>query len=57
MLNADTIVSLDDITVTATKTERKVADVPASINIINQKDIENSVALNASELLKKILLV
>jgi iron complex outermembrane receptor protein len=52
MLNADTIVNLDDITVTATKTERKVTDVPASINIINQKDIENSVALSASELLK-----
>ena len=51
--NADSI-DLGDVSVTATKTERKVADVPASINIVTQKDIENSVASNANEILKNV---
>lgn len=51
--NADSI-DLGDVSVTATKTARKVADVPASINIVTQKDIENSVASNANEILKNV---
>ncbi|QHG90555.1 TonB-dependent receptor [Sulfurimonas sp. CVO] len=51
--NADSI-DLGDVSVTATKTERKVADVPASISIVTQKDIENSVASNANEILKNV---
>ncbi len=47
-------VDLGELSVTATKTERKVSDVPASINIVTQKDIENSVALSANELLKNV---
>jgi len=52
-VNADSI-DLGDVSVTATKTERKVSDVPASINIITEKDIENSVALSANEILKNV---
>ncbi|MDY0144237.1 MAG: TonB-dependent receptor plug domain-containing protein, partial [Bacteroidales bacterium] len=51
--NADSI-DLGDVSVTATKTERKVADVPASIEVITEKDIENSTSLNANELLKNV---
>jgi iron complex outermembrane receptor protein len=51
--NADSI-DLGDVSVTATKTERKVSDVPASINILTQKDIENSVALGVNEVLKNV---
>jgi len=52
-LHADSV-DLGDVSVTATKTQRKVSDVPASINIVTQKDIENSVALSANELLKNV---
>ena len=52
-LHADSV-DLGEVSVTATKTERKVSDVPASINIITQKDIENSVALSANEILKNV---
>lgn len=52
-LYAESVV-LGKLSVTATKTERKVADVPASINIVTQKDIENSVASNANEILKNV---
>jgi len=51
--NADST-DLGEVSVTATKTERKVSDVPASINIITEKDIENSVALSANEILKNV---
>ncbi|MGE4418235.1 MAG: TonB-dependent receptor plug domain-containing protein [Sulfurimonas sp.] len=51
--NADSI-DLGDVSVTATKTERKVADVPASIEVITEKDIKNSTSLNANELLKNV---
>ncbi len=47
-------VDLGDISITATKTKRKVSDVPASIEVITQKDIQNSVANSADELLKEV---
>ncbi|MDD2828112.1 MAG: TonB-dependent receptor [Sulfuricurvum sp.] len=51
---ASEAVNLGDVSVTATRTERKVIDVPASIEIITQKDIESSVARSADELLKEV---
>lgn len=47
-------VDLGDISVTATKTERKVTDVPASIEVITEKGLEKSIGLNANELLKNV---
>ncbi|MDD2949588.1 MAG: TonB-dependent receptor [Sulfuricurvum sp.] len=51
---ANEAVDLGDVSVTATRTERKVIDVPASIEVITQKDIKNSVAQSADELLKEV---
>lgn len=45
---------LGEISVTATKTQRAVSDVPASISIITEQDINASVATSADELLKNI---
>lgn len=51
---ANDAVDLGDVSVTATRTERKVTDVPSSIEVITQQDIKNSVAKSADELLKEI---
>ncbi|MDD3788173.1 MAG: TonB-dependent receptor [Petrimonas sp.] len=51
---ADESVDLGDVSVTATRTERKNIDVPASVEVITQKDIQNSVATSADELLKEV---
>ncbi|MCK9373932.1 MAG: TonB-dependent receptor [Sulfuricurvum sp.] len=50
----DTVVDLGDVSVTATRTERKVVDVPASIDVITEEEIKNSVAQSADELLKEV---
>lgn len=47
-------INLGEISVTATKTERKVGDVPASIEVITQEEIQSSVAQSVDELLKNI---
>ena len=46
--------NVGEISVTATKTQRFVSEVPASINIITEQDINSSVATSADELLKNI---
>jgi len=51
---ANEVVDLGDVSVTATRTERKVIDVPASIEVITQKEIKNSIAQSADELLKEV---
>ncbi|MDD5159883.1 MAG: TonB-dependent receptor [Sulfuricurvum sp.] len=51
---ASEVVDLGDVSVTATRTERKVIDVPASIEVITQQEIKNSVAQSADELLKEV---
>lgn len=51
---ADNLVDLGDVSVTATRTERKVIDVPASIEVITEEEIKNSVAQSADELLKEV---
>lgn len=48
------VVDLGDVSITATRTERKVIDVPASIEVITQKEIKNSIAQSADELLKEV---
>ncbi len=46
--------NLGKISVTATKTARALSEVPASISIITESDINNSVATSADELLKEV---
>ncbi|MDY0321779.1 MAG: TonB-dependent receptor [Arcobacteraceae bacterium] len=46
--------NLGDITVTATKTERKISDVPASIEVITQETIKKTSANTVNELLANI---
>lgn len=49
--NAQAVV-LEEISVTATKTERKISDVPASVEIITEKDIKKTPANTVVELLR-----
>jgi len=49
--NAQAIV-LEEISVTATKTERKISDVPASIEVITAEDIKKTPANTVVELLR-----
>lgn len=51
--NADST-DLGEVSVTATKTERKVADVPASIEVITEEDIKKTSANTVNELLQNI---
>jgi iron complex outermembrane receptor protein len=44
--------TLEEVVVTATRYEEKVADLPASVSVITQKDIRNSTAQNIPDLLK-----
>ncbi|MGE4456408.1 MAG: TonB-dependent receptor plug domain-containing protein [Arcobacteraceae bacterium] len=46
--------NLGDIMVTATKTERKVSDVPASVEVITQETIKKTSANTVNELLQNI---
>lgn len=45
-------VTLDDVVVTATRTERSVRDVPAAVSIIDRKEIEASPAITVDQLLQ-----
>jgi iron complex outermembrane receptor protein len=42
------------VTVTATRSERKTGDVPASVNVLDREDIKQSPALVADDLLRQI---
>lgn len=44
----------DEMVVTATRTERRLQDVPASVTVISAGDIEKSVAQSADELLQDL---
>lgn len=44
----------ETVTVTATRSERRTGDVPASVNILDQQDIKESPALVADDLLRQI---
>jgi len=46
--------TLDQYVVTATRTEKKIIDVPASVNVITAKDIEISGAVNVDDVLKRV---
>ena len=46
--------TLDQYVVTATRTEKKIIDVPASVNVITDKDIKLSGANNVDDVLKRV---
>ena len=46
--------SLDQMVVTATRTEKKIIDVPASVEVVTAKDIEKSGAVYVDDALKKM---
>ena len=46
--------SLDQMVVTATRTEKKIIDVPASVEVITAKDLEKSSAAYIDDALKKV---
>lgn len=43
---------LDRVVITATRTERDISDVPASVSVITTEDIENSAAQSVDQLLQ-----
>lgn len=45
---------LGEVVVTATRTERAIGEIPASVSVVTTEDIENSTAHFADELLKSI---
>lgn len=46
--------SMAEVVVTATKTEREIADVPASVSVITAKDIQSQQAVKVEDLLRNI---
>lgn len=46
--------TLDQMVVTATRTEKKIIDVPASVEVITAKDLEKSGAAYVDDALKKV---
>lgn len=46
--------SLAEVVVTATKTERTIADVPASVSVITAKDIQSQPAVKVEDLLRNV---
>lgn len=46
--------TLDQMVVTATRTEKKIIDVPASVEVVTAKDIEKSGAVYVDDALKKV---
>ncbi len=49
---AEAQIKLEEVVVTATRHEEKTTDVPASVSVITEKDIENSTAQNIPDLLR-----
>lgn len=54
VLFAEEEIDLGEIVVTATKTEKKIKDVPVETVVITKKDIENSNAQNLPQLLRDV---
>ncbi len=50
--NAEDKINIGEVVVTATRYEEQATDVPASVTVITQKDIENSTAQNVPDLLR-----
>ena len=48
------VITLDEIVVTATKMEKKIKDVPASVYVITEEDIKQTDARNIEEVLQKV---
>lgn len=46
--------ALDEVVVTATRTERNIRDVPASVSVVNSKDIARMHVVKPDELLRNI---
>ncbi len=49
---AEEKIQIEEVVVTATRYEEKVADVPASVSIISEEEIKNSTAQNIPDLLR-----
>ena len=47
-------VEIDDVTVTATKTPRKLEEVSAAVDVVTKEDIENSRGWNVGETIGKL---
>lgn len=48
------VIKLEEIVVTATRTERKIKDVPATVTVITREEIEKSSARSAFDLLRTV---
>ena len=48
------VIKLEDVVVTATRTERKIKDVPATVTVITREEIEKSSATSAFDLLRTV---
>ena len=48
------VTPLDDVTVIATRTERSLNKVPASVSVVKQKDFAQQQAVTVAEVLKKL---
>lgn len=46
--------SLDQMVVTATRTEKAILDTPASVDVVTAKDIEKSGAVKIDDVLKRV---
>lgn len=51
--STDTAITLDEVVVTATRSEEKITAIPAKIEVITRQDIENTVGRTLTEQLKK----
>ena len=49
---AHSIISMDEVIVTATRQEEKIFSVPANVTVIDEKDIQNSTAYDVPDLLR-----
>lgn len=54
LLHAQEIITLKDITVNANKMEENIKDVPQSITVINENDIEEKSIKNIADIIKNI---
>ena len=45
---------LEEVTVTASKTEQRLGDIPASVNVLRSEDIRNSPAVVADDVLRQV---
>ncbi len=52
---AGDVYNLDEVVVTATKTERSIESVPASVSVITKEDIQKSAAYRVDDLLRELV--